>query len=51
MATFQASKAKEGYQRWLDSGGREKLRKSAALRQWKRNPLWIHYGIVPVDLA
>lgn len=50
MATFQAAKAKEGYQRWLESGGREFLAKSTARRHWKKNPLWIHFGIMPSHL-
>ena len=50
MATFQGAKAKEGYQRWLESGGREFLAKSTARRHWKQKPLWIHFGIMPSHL-
>lgn len=50
MKGEQGIRAKEGYRRWYESGGREKLSKAAALRQWRRNPLWIHFGIIPIHL-
>ncbi len=50
MKGEQGIRAKEGYRRWYESGGREKLSKATALRQWKRNPLWIHFGIIPIHL-
>ena len=50
MKGQQGIRAREGYRRWYESGGREQLSKAAALRQWKRNPLWIHFGIIPIHL-
>ncbi len=50
MSGMQGQRAREGYRRWLESGGRELIAKSTALRHWKRNPLWIHFGIIPVHL-
>lgn len=50
MRGLQGQKAREGFRRWLESGGREHLARSTALRYWKRNPLWIHYGIIPAHL-
>ena len=50
MKGDQGIRAKEGYRRWYESGGREKMSKTAALRQLKRNPLWIHFRIIPIHL-
>jgi len=50
MSGLQGQRAREGYRRWLESGGRELIAKSTALRHWKRNPLWIHFGIIPLRL-
>ncbi len=50
MSGFQGQSAREGFRRWLESGGREHLARSTALRYWKRNPLWIHFGIIPAHL-
>ena len=50
MSGLQGQRAREGYRRWLESGGREVIAKSTALRHWKRNPLWIHFGIIPLRL-
>jgi hypothetical protein len=50
MSGLQGQRAREGYRRWLEAGGREYLAKSTALRHWKRNPLWIYFGIIPIHL-
>ena len=50
MSTFQGARARDGYRRWLETGGREFLAKSTARRHWRRNPLWIHFGIMPSHL-
>lgn len=50
MSTFQGARARDGYRRWLETGGREFLAKSIARRHWRRNPLWIHFGIMPSHL-
>ena len=50
MKGEQGIRAKEGYKRWYESGGREKLSKAAALRRWKRSPLWLHFRIIPIHL-
>ena len=50
MSGAQGQKAREGFRRWLESGGREHLARTVALRHWRRNPLWIHFGIIPTHL-
>lgn len=47
MSGSQGQSAREGFRRWLESGGREHLATTVALRHWMRNPLWIHFGIIP----
>ena len=50
MSGDQGQKAREGFRRWLESGGREHLAKTVALSHWMRNPMWIHFGIIPAHL-
>ena len=50
MSGAQGQKAREGFRRWLESGGREHLARTVALRHLRRNPLWIHFGIIPAHL-
>jgi len=50
MSGAQGQKAREGFRRWLESGGREHLARTVALRHWRRNPLLIHFGIIPAKL-
>ena len=51
MKGLQREKAMQGFRRWYESGGREKMSKAMALRHWKRNSLWIHFGIIPAHLS
>ena len=51
MKGLQREKAMKGFRRWYESGGREKMSKAMALRHWKRNSLWIHFGIIPAHLS
>lgn len=50
MRGSQGQSAREGFRNWLDSGGRAHLARTTALRYWKQNPLWIHFGIIPAHL-
>jgi len=50
MSGDQGQKAREGFRRWLESGGREHLAKTVALRHWRRNPLWLSFRIIPAHL-
>jgi hypothetical protein len=51
MKGLQREKAMQGFRRWYESGGREQMSKAMAWRHWKRNPLWIHFGIIPAHLS
>ena len=51
MKGLQREKAMQGFRRWYESGGREKMSKAVTLRHWKRNSLWIHFGIIPAHLS
>ena len=50
MATGGKERAQAGFRAWLNSGGREIRSKQAALRHWKRNPLYLIFGIIPLHL-
>lgn len=50
MATGGKERAQAGFQAWLNSGGREIRSKQAALRHWRRNPLYLIFGIIPQHL-
>jgi hypothetical protein len=50
MAAGGKERAQAGFRAWLNSGGREIRSKQAAWRHWKRNPLYMIFGIIPLHL-